>query len=328
MNLSVTGMLIWSLGAAFGGPPDSQLVESALTQWESHGDTGEYEAVVDWAKIAREGTAKGNSQVLARLVAIAESESQRMGSRGAALSVAAGVADEAGGLAVLAVVDDLLTAQLTQSDVENETQRPRLAYTRGLMVRGFVQNDMEHLIETMDDDTAALAFLRDRYAFPVVGMEQHVAELIASCNVPADVRCDAAIRIISARKYGERWPVVEMLDPAGFPPLRELVRAHSSVREFHFAAAGALAYHGDQEILPYLESLRPSFLAEHRNHERRLLSLIWRIEVQHPPAKLLEYIASPDYMRTRDPRSWAVRRAKPLGIEPDQIREAILTHER
>ena len=187
---------------------------------------------------------------------------------------------------------------------------------------------MERLIETMRDDTVALAFLRDRYTFPNFELALHVAELTAACDVPADVRRDAAVTIISKRKFGVQWPVIEMLDPAGFPPLRDLVRAHSSVREFHFAAAEALAYHGDQEILPYLESLRPAFLAEHRNLETRLLSLIWRIEIQHPPAKLLEYIASPDYMGTRDPRSWAVRRAKQLGIEPDQIREAILTHEK
>jgi hypothetical protein len=59
----------------------------------------------------------------------------------------------------------------------------------------------------------------------------------------------------------------------------------------------------------------------------RMLNFIWRIEVQHPPQKLLDYIESTEPRKYRDWRPWAVRRALKLNIDPARVREAILTHE-
>jgi len=57
-----------------------------------------------------------------------------------------------------------------------------------------------------------------------------------------------------------------------------------------------------------------------------LLKYIWRIEVQHPPEKLLEFFSSTEFCGFRDSQSWAVSRAHKLGVDPIRIREAILAY--
>jgi hypothetical protein len=50
---------------------------------------------------------------------------------------------------------------------------------------------------------------------------------------------------------------------------------------------------------------------------------IWRIEVQHPPSKLVDYIASTGGWHAR---AWAVERAVELGVPKEKVRDAVIAH--
>ena len=104
------------------------------------------------------------------------------------------------------------------------------------------------------------------------------------------------------------------------------MRSSADPDNFHFAAAGALSFLGDQQIAPDLKALKPAFRAKHRNFEGHLMRYLWRIEIQHPPTKLIDYISSTEIGCERRP--WAVRRAVELGVPATRIRQAILAHAR
>jgi hypothetical protein len=115
-----------------------------------------------------------------------------------------------------------------------------------------------------------------------------------------------------------------LFDDSSFPRLRELVRKSAGTDLLNWAAAGVLAHYGDVEILPELRDWHARLLTDSPKTAREAERLIWRIEVQSPPSRLLEYIASTGGWASRD---WAVERASELGVPPKEIRAAILTFE-
>lgn len=151
---------------------------------------------------------------------------------------------------------------------------------------------------------------------------------IAASVAPLPLRRECALGII------ERMPnrldppkaLVPLLDVSSFPRVRKLVRSSIDPDKFHFPAAGALSLLGDTEIVADLERLKPAFRAKHPNFEGHLTRYQCRIKSQHPPTKLIDYIASSELAWTRRP--WAVRRAVELGVPTAQIRQAILAHAR
>lgn len=161
------------------------------------------------------------------------------------------------------------------------------------------------------------------------GLGSDAWRVFAASPAPIEYRRAAAETIIAAQP-GVGWPssvLAGVLDASSFPKLRKLVRASSDPKTFHYGAAGALAYQGDLEILPDLEALRPAFKAHSVNAEGFLIGSIWRINIQHPPSKLLEYISSTESLIiTGQHRKWAIRRAVELSLPKPKIRQAILTH--
>lgn len=152
-------------------------------------------------------------------------------------------------------------------------------------------------------------------------------QLLGQLDVPEQLRRSAVLEIIEHRRGSGSLSgvLLDLVNPSYFPRLVELVSSSDSPDSFHFGAASALAHCGHQGILTRLNSLRPSFLAKHRNIEGILIYYTWQIEIQNPPEKLLTYIRSA-LNPLVEQRPWAIRRAVDLGIPSEKIRDAILAY--
>lgn len=138
-----------------------------------------------------------------------------------------------------------------------------------------------------------------------------------------------AERIIAKRRThtAHNSTLLGMLDASSFERLRALVREFNSPDGFHFGAAAVLAHFGDLESRGDLEARLAGFRKHHVNNEGMLVYYIWQIDVQTPPAKILEFIAeAPPPEVSVEKRMWAVRRAVELGLAKSKIRDAILKH--
>jgi len=120
---------------------------------------------------------------------------------------------------------------------------------------------------------------------------------------------------------------VNTLDESVFPALRERVKAERSPEKFHWTAAQVLADLGDAEVITALQEQKRSSGSANPKRARNLEVMIWKVQIQHPSSKLLDFIASTEVLEAR-PRSWAVQRAAALGIPYQRIRETILEHDR
>ncbi len=184
---------------------------------------------------------------------------------------------------------------------------------------------LEHVIENQN---TLLSFLTDAVTtVPGPGRERFECyRVIAQNPAPLEMRRETAVKAIAAIPKSKLCPrpLAGLLDDSVLPELRKYVRTSDDPKTFHFGAAAALAELGDQEILPQLEALLPRFRAGYA--EEHLLTYIWRIKIQHPPLKLLDYIRSADEEYGARRRIWAIRRAADLGLDQGRIRKAILEY--
>jgi hypothetical protein len=202
-----------------------------------------------------------------------------------------------------------------------------------LLVAQFVKEDIEKLVRVSPDDEAALAFLRDfLIEGGIVGPSlDKCCALIEQADVSASQRRAAVFAVLEHAKRSAYIPeqLLDLFDEASVPELRQLVRSETTPERFHFAAGAALAHLGDAEILPDLEERREAFSTEEaelvKHYNNYFDDWIWRIEIQTPPTRLLDYIATvaPDPPGRRE-HDWALRRAVKRGIDPTEIREAVL----
>ncbi len=123
-------------------------------------------------------------------------------------------------------------------------------------------------------------------------------------------------------------PVVSLDDPNFRKDLRKLfqdtVYGRDNTDGVFAGVAVTLAHLGDKEILNDLKALRDPF-KDNPTMRMFIKHSIQKIEMQHPPEKLLEYIASDE-----DPyvsvRAWAIERAVEIGLPKSDIREAVLAY--
>jgi len=156
-------------------------------------------------------------------------------------------------------------------------------------------------------------------------------QVLKASPAPREQRRAVAEAIVASRRTDTMCSaaLLELLDSASFPHLRELVRRWKDDDDFPYMAAAALAHLGDKEIMPDLEAVRPVLRARSVKFEKYIIRYIAQIEVQNPPGKLLDYIASPQWGPPSPlQREWAVERAVAWGLPKEQIREAILRHVR
>ena len=159
---------------------------------------------------------------------------------------------------------------------------------------------------------------------PGSGIESFQA--IAKNPAPLEVRREFLLSIIAQRRpFSFNDSLYPLFDPSTFPRLREIVRTPPEPGKLNHLAVQILAHYGDREILPELRTWHTRLLEQSPKQAYRAEVAIWKIEVQEPPSKLLDYVATPGGWVARD---WAVRRAAELGTSKHDIREAILTYAR
>lgn len=306
--------------------------EHALADWERLGRGVNYRQVLALADSVRSGVERGDGEAIERLLAIAKSKDQAIGSRSIAVSVACDIADAAGAMRIFEDMESYLNVHKAR---EEPSGRPpqQLAEAHALLVRGFVANDAEKLVEALEDDRVALDFLK-RFFLNMGAPGPDLSEcwrLIRQCNVSPDVARAIALEIIDSRRRSVTVAeqVVDLLDDRALPELRERVRSEASPDSFHFSATEALAHLGDIEILPDLEARRAAFANENaelvKHYNAYFDDWIWRIQIQSPPTRLLDYIGTvaPDPPARRE-HTWALGRAVKRGMDPGEIRAAIL----
>lgn len=315
-------------------PPDTG--EDPLAHWERFGSSFNYKRTLLQADAVRAVTPRGAPGVVEQLLAIATDKKQGMGSRSVAVSVACDLADAAGAERIIEVMEAYRNGSMAKADLGMEQPPQEVINAHMLLVRGFAQDEIAKLVEVMPNDEAALAFIA--HILSATGGQGcgMCYRLLGECEVRSEVGRATALEFVDRARESAWMPeqVLDLLDDAAFPQLRERVRAESTPDRFHFSAAGALAHLGDAEILPDLEARWSAFVEEdpeNAGHYNTYFDRwILQIQVQSPPSRLLEYIASvvPD-PPARTEHDWAVRRALHHGIDPERIREAILrNHEK
>ncbi len=155
----------------------------------------------------------------------------------------------------------------------------------------------------------------------------HWAQILEACNGPKAQRQAFALSMLRDYPIPLTYASVVSLDDPDFREgLRKIFREPANNQQMgggiSAGAAATLAYLGDEEILDNLKSLRAPFKD---NPTMRLFikHSIQKIELQHPPKNLLEYIAS-DEDPYADVRAWAIERAVELGLPKSEIRDSIL----
>ncbi len=103
--------------------------------------------------------------------------------------------------------------------------------------------------------------------------------------------------------------------------LRPLVLNHKSTDERHYTAIRVLAHFGDPVVLAYLKRWRAADSTLGRTERGSVNLAIWRIEIQHPPTKLLECVRYPEEQAHESP-SWFISRAAEL-LPVDDVRIAL-----
>ncbi len=278
----------------------------------------------------REHMAVGDFSAWQRLRVIIDDPERPVPARRALLEVAAAKADQRIALGVLGLAREWVAAlphakgdEIVSGDNELGRKLVLLHRFLDLLEEGPLADHLGARPETLD---LLREVVTETFIDPQKGVR--ATRLIASSGAPLELRRATAEAIIAAHGRGTQPPLalIRLLDSSSLPKLRALVRQSNDPDSFHFGAAAALAHLGDREILPDLEAARPSLRKKHVNIENYVVYYIWQINVQHPAAKLLEYIASAEDIGRARPRMWAVRRALELGLDREKIRAAVLEH--
>ncbi|TVQ32233.1 MAG: hypothetical protein EA376_06165 [Phycisphaeraceae bacterium] len=157
-----------------------------------------------------------------------------------------------------------------------------------------------------------------------------VLDAIASLPLDDRTRDRIALGIVERNPRSGSVPTILLpfFSDASLDLLRNLVATSGNdVAELHFAAASVLAHRGDEAILPVLRRLYEQAVnLSLRTGRSFLRGYILKIELQNPPERLIEYIASTEHATHADLRMWAIHRAVERGFPAEMVREAILQH--
>lgn len=199
-----------------------------------------------------------------------------------------------------------------------ESARKKALAHRSLLVSTVLGTDVIPFLQATIQDQAPLLRLIT---------QKQATQALLNNPAPIKQRRECALLILQQMKLqtSPARPLFPLLDSSCYPAMRTLVASSSNPLDFHYCAAATLAYFGDQQLLPILESKRPAFRAFKPSFEAYLIHWIWLINVQNPPSKLLDYIGSEedkDVIPVR--RGIAIRRALELGLSTSQIRDAIV----
>lgn len=146
--------------------------------------------------------------------------------------------------------------------------------------------------------------------------------LLTDLREPKAAQQDTIVTIIvnaSERSQLSRI-LVEAVDPVIADRLLRVACEWAANGRIHYGCLAAVSHYGSLTARRLVQDLM-------RQHtDKKLLHYYaWQIDVQDPPIKLLDYIASAD-AESVEKRIWAIHRAVDRAISKEQIRQAILEH--
>lgn len=196
-----------------------------------------------------------------------------------------------------------------------------------LMTEVFLSDGVKHLKDLLDQEGVMqfLVFVAS-HTHPAGANAPWLAmEVISTGTAPIELRRASAVKVIrqTPRRTAAVTSFLSLLDASSLAELRACVRHPQDPAVFHFHAAATLAESGDEEILGDLKTWREKLSAQSPSFVHYIDAYMWKIEIQHPPTRLTEYIAGTD---PRPGRAWAISRAVALGIDKLAVREAILRY--
>ncbi|MBX3394356.1 MAG: hypothetical protein KF841_03210 [Phycisphaerae bacterium] len=189
---------------------------------------------------------------------------------------------------------------------------------------------LDALPRATSEPAALLASLRDWAIADVTRWEfgwvyDKAVTAIAAATASESDRRRHLIDIIEAAPKYQPLPdnaVMLLADATSRDVLRGLITKHAK-HQFNFAAASVLAHLGDATIVDAINTQRQK---EPAGFSQGVLDFYLRqIEVQNPPAKLLEFIGSADHPSVQA-TTWALERASQLGLDKAAIRAALVSH--
>jgi len=329
LKLSLAFLLLSGLSCAVPPASKGEQALSCLETWDFRKTTVELQQASD---VIRDSYPKGDTRLWARLRALITNEERPTIVRTRALTLACEKADEKIASAIIELAKTW--AATVETEIAARAERKRI-HPDAVMLMRLLENGVVHLEGVLADQQPLLQILTTiaswpRPGNPFPGMGPRAAMAVGSSPAPFSDRQACALKIIEhqPRSIGVPPGIVPLLDETMWPRLRALVRESRDPDTFSLCAAAALAHMGDRDILPLLQALRAPFLEKHPALETYLVGYIWKIENQHPPSRLLEYIASAPRLERGANRKWAMARAVELGIPKDQVRAAVLAHAR
>lgn len=186
--------------------------------------------------------------------------------------------------------------------------------------------------ETLDDLVRIIAG-REGSLQEVYDAEQRLAAFDES----REAKSEGALKVVEARarEHLRDSRIVSLLTEDALARLRGLVReSGDEPASFHMGAASALAHLGDVESLAMLRAKGEAVRRANDSPVGSVGDIVWCIEIQHPPEKLLEFLSDPSADELSDPRhvtegharAWAVRRAMEIGLERERVRASVFAY--
>jgi hypothetical protein len=158
-------------------------------------------------------------------------------------------------------------------------------------------------------------------------VQQQAGRLIATASVDKEIRKASALRLIkiTATRYPYPDGFERLFGPEDIPALRKLIRApNNTPTTFCWGAADVLAHLADEAAIQDVRAFLQANPVGQAGLNDQVRVYAYRIEIQKPPGKLLDFIRGTTSNGTS--RVWAMRRAMDYGIDKKAIRDAILAH--
>lgn len=322
-------VIVTILTCAITGSTWARNVDECLSKLEDGQQRMTSGELQECVETIRAGCAAGDEAMWKRLRAIVSNDALTTRVRVETLKLACEKADERIASEILGLATAWALELDTSEHSPEELTHDRVAGAKSMLVSTLVLDGLTNIQRVVADQKAILDFVAQVavHVWCSLDAKNRCYRVIAESPAPIEERRACALQIITEEREWQQipGPFRELLDRSAFPRLRELVRQSSDPDKFHFAAAAVLGHLGDREIVSDFEALRPAFRKKHVNIEGMLVYYLWQIDVQNPPSKLTDYIASPPEVGV-ERRLWAIRRATELGVPKPQIRKAILAH--
>lgn len=225
----------------------------------------------------------------------------------------------------------MITEQMKDLKTRPLTNKDRTNAGASALVNTFVDQGAPLLITTLDDVRPLFSVLIECTTCrpPVLraSVKQRAWWLIADADVVLEIRKEYALKLMEAMRRNHLCPdrFKRLFGKEDIPMLRRLIRApNNTPSTFCMWAADILAHLGDEGSIPDVRAFILAHPIGPAPPEEQVKAYSFRIELQHPPAKLLDFISGGVWNGWS--RVWAMERALDYKIDKARIRDAILEH--